>query len=93
MYDVGVLDFMARCEPNYHSVYCVLQKIYCVLLQLGNGGTASTNAPPFTDVLTDIIAIDCGGYFTCALTSAGGVRCWGDNAYGAVSYRVELVLI
>ena len=57
--------------------------------QLGNDGTDSTDAP--VDVvdedggsgtLANISQISSGGYHTCALTTSGGVKCWGYGDSG-----------
>lgn len=53
--------------------------------QLGDGTTLKRAMP--VDVIgltTDVIAIAASGYQTCALTSSGGVKCWGINITGTL---------
>lgn len=51
--------------------------------QLGSGTTANTSTQPL-DVLslTDVTSLALGAFHSCALTSVGSVKCWGDNNYG-----------
>jgi len=51
--------------------------------QLGDGTTATRLAPvPVSGLATGVVSIAAGWSHTCALTSAGGVLCWGRNSYG-----------
>ncbi len=52
--------------------------------QLGNGSTGAGSSSP-VDVVglgAGASAVSAGGGHTCAVTTASGLRCWGDNGYG-----------
>jgi alpha-tubulin suppressor-like RCC1 family protein len=52
--------------------------------QLGDGTTTDRHIPVDVNGLTNgVISIAMGiSHSSCALTSGGGVKCWGNNAYG-----------
>ena len=53
--------------------------------QLGDGTTTNRNAPVDVVALpSGMRTIVTGGGHTCALTDSNGVKCWGDNDYGAL---------
>jgi len=52
--------------------------------QLGDGTTASYREAPVdvSGLSGEATAIAAGGWHTCAMVAAGGVKCWGNNTYG-----------
>jgi alpha-tubulin suppressor-like RCC1 family protein len=54
--------------------------------QLGDGGRTPRSQPVTPQGLgrlgAAVTSVAAGGAHTCAVTSAGGAKCWGDNSYG-----------
>jgi alpha-tubulin suppressor-like RCC1 family protein len=51
--------------------------------QLGNNSTTTSATPvDVTGLTSGVTAITAGNGYSCALTTTGGVKCWGYNSYG-----------
>jgi alpha-tubulin suppressor-like RCC1 family protein len=53
--------------------------------QIGDATTSTRTTPvDVTGLATGVVAIEAGGSHTCALTTSGRLRCWGNNTFGGL---------
>lgn len=59
--------------------------------QLGDNTNINRFSPVDVQGLSaGVSSVSTGGSRTCAITTAGGVKCWGDNAFGQLGNNSEL---
>jgi alpha-tubulin suppressor-like RCC1 family protein len=79
---VSVGQLYACALSNSGGVYCWG---YDGEGELGDGGLAVDNSPiRVFGLRAGVKQLSIGPFEACVLTTAGGVKCWGENTYGAV---------
>lgn len=83
---------------NHNCALTANGQIYCwgnnSSGKLGLGNTTQQNSPMLVNIGTGVKAIDvvAGTNHTCAVTSSGDVKCWGQNASGELGIGSSVII-
>ena len=103
--DSTPLDDISAINAGTHHTCAItnMKKVKCwgygAYGQLGNRGAATLSIPvnvysssSDSSSLSDIIEISAGGKHTCALTTQGKIKCWGNGEHGQLGNGGTLVV-
>ena len=89
---VGSGPFHTCALTNTGGLKCWGWNFYGQIGSSANNGTDNPNPTPVdvTGLTSGVAAMAMGDKHTCALTVAGGVKCWGDNSLGQLGVMTNL---
>ncbi len=92
-----IMNFVEVSATNQHAcgrteegvLYCWGLNSYAQAGDPSLGNQSLAISPPGLGHAGAVSSVSTGGFFTCAITGAGGLKCWGHNTFGQTATGVD----